>query len=194
MGTLKQLVVNSAGVSVKNKDKNIVTDFSTAFWDKGSTISVLDTGNYESAFTQGVYVGYAPGSIILSEIKIKDLIGDFMYESAYDSSKFPLFECEKTPINKYAFRGDGKEYRINPLYSEKLGRNITLVGTSITLNDLIYEPNISGHRLYMSKSAYWLGCFGTPGDVYYRRKDQPDSHSGTKNLNKLSFYTGPSFI
>lgn len=194
VGTLKQLVVNSAGVSVKNKDKNIVTDFSTAFWDKGSTISVLDTGNYESAFTQGVYVGYAPGSIILSEIKIKDLIGDFMYESAYDSSKFPLFECEKTPNREYITRGDdGLEYKIDDSYV-KQDQNIALVGTSITLNDLIYEPSISGHRLYVRKSKSWLQCFNTPGDVYYRRSDQPDSHSGTENLNKLSFYTGPSFI
>lgn len=193
INTLKQLVVYSAGVSVENKKGAYVTDFSINFWDKNNTSPVLDS-EYEGAFTQGIYVGSTSNSIILSEIKISDLIGEFVYESDYDSSKFPLFECEKTPINKYAFRGDGKEYRINPLYSEKLGRNITLVGTSITLNDLIYEPNISGHRLYMSKSAYWLGCFGTPGDVYYRRKDQPDSHSGTKDLNKLSFYTGPSFI
>ena len=118
-----------------------------------------------------------------------------MYEGAYDPSKFSLFECEKTPNKEYASRGDEmKEYIINPLYSKKLGRNISLVGTSITLNDLIYEPNISGHRLYMRKSNSWLGCFGTLGDVYYRREDQPDSHSGTENLNKLSFYTGPSFI
>ena len=191
--TLQNLVVSSVSVPVTDKDGKIVTDFSINFWNKNNTSPVLDS-EYEGAFTQGIYVGSTSNSIILSEIKISDLIGEFVYESDYDSSKFPLFKCEKTPINKYAFRGDGKEYRINPLYSEKLGRNITLVGTSITLNDLIYEPNISGHRLYMSKSAYWLGCFGTPGDVYYRRKDQPDSHSGTKDLNKLSFYTGPSFI
>lgn len=195
VGILQLLVVNSAGVSVINKYDNIVEGFSTDFWDKRSIISVLDTGNYEKAFTQGVYVGYAPGSIILSEIKIKDLIGDFMYESAYDSSKFPLFECEKTPNREYITRGEEiKEYKINKLYV-KPGQNIALVGTSITLNDLIYEPSISGHRLYMRKSKSWLQCFGKPGNVYYRRSDQSDSHSEeTENLNKLSFYTGPSFI
>lgn len=193
--TLQKLVIPSVDAQVKDKDGKIVTDLSMNFWNNKNTSSVLDTENYEKAFTQGIYVGTTSGSIILSEFKISNLIGEFLYEGAYDPSKFFLFECEKTPNIEYASRGDGmNEYIINPLYSEKLGRNISLVGTSITLNDLIYEPNISGHRLYMRKSNSWLGCFGTLGDVYYRREDQPDSHSGTENLNKLSFYTGPSFI
>ena len=191
--TLQKLVVPSVDVQVKDKNGNLVSNSSLNFWNNTNASSVLD--NYEQSFTQGIYVGNVSSSIILSEVKIKDLTGDFIYESAYDPSKFPLFECEKTPNREYALRGDGMdEYIINPLYSNTFGRNIALVGTSITLNDLIYEPNISGHRLYMRKSGSWLGCFGTPGDVYYRREDQPDSHSGTENLNKLSFYTGPSFI
>ena len=192
--TLQNLVVPSVSVPVIDKDGKIVTDFSINFWYKNNTSPVLDTENYENAFTQGIYVGNTSNSIILSEIKISDLIGEFVYESDYNSSKFPLFECEKTHAREYVFRGDGREYRINPVYSEKQGRNIALVGTSITLNDLIYEPNISGHRLYMRKTSFWLGCYAPTGDVYYRREDQPDSHSKTENLNKLSFYTGPSFI
>lgn len=192
--TLQNLVVSSTNVPVIDKDGKIVPDFSVNFWYKNHPSPVLDTENYEKAFTQGIYVGNTSNSIILSEIKISDLIGEFVYESDYNSSKFPLFECEKTHAREYVLRGDGSDYHINPVYSEKQGRNIALVGTSITLNDLIYEPNISGHRLYMRKTSYWLGCYAPAGDVYYRRKDQPDSHSGTEDLNKLSFYTGPSFI
>lgn len=71
-----------------------------------------------------------------------------------------------------------------------------LRGTSITLNDLIYEPNISGHRLFMKNNL----CEFSPayrGRLFYRsmtkNKDGDQWHKKHQDQNTLYMMTGPCF-
>ena len=59
-------------------------------------------------------------------------------------------------------------------------------GSSITLNDLIYEPNQEDHRLFIKGN----NCKSTNSWIRYRDKDQP---SNDGELNQLQFYIGPCF-
>ena len=128
--------------------------------------------------------------IILVELKISKVVRNIVWSNLIDETKCPVLEVMSTPIKEYVERAPWSNYVIKENYKDR-----TLVGTSITLNDLVYEPSISGHRLFMKKSNYWLGCFGDlAGDIYYRGIDEEEISDETKNLNKLSFYTGPCFI
>lgn len=74
-------------------------------------------------------------------------------------------------------------------------------GTSLTLNDLEYVPNVDGHRLFVRNGC----CSYDPdyrGQLYYRAWNEgtPDTSwiydaggYDNKNLNKIFFYTGPCF-
>jgi hypothetical protein len=67
-------------------------------------------------------------------------------------------------------------------------------GTSLTLNDLVYEPTIDGHRLFVKNGC----CVYDPihrGKLYYRDYEDWDSWrwADTKYLNNLYIYTGPCF-
>lgn len=126
--------------------------------------------------------------IILTEIKILELISNITWTNPLDSTKQPVSEVPTTPTKNYVDRTTVTTYSIRTGYKDAV-----LVGTSITLNDLVYEPSVSGHRLFMKKSNYWLGCLSLYGDIYYRSVDDTEISDETKNLNRLSFYTGPCF-
>jgi hypothetical protein len=81
-----------------------------------------------------------------------------------------------------------------------------LRGSSILINDLIYEPNPDGHRLFMKNNL----CVYNPlyrGKIYYRYLQTIQNGSGesdntyhesweynkTKYLNNLFIFTGPCF-
>lgn len=95
-------------------------------------------------------------------------------------------------------------YAVNPKYNQT-----RLRGTSITLNDLVYEPSISGHRLFMRNNC---AMYNTDYrcKLYYRylnnqtwtetktgdldyNIDPSWKYSDTKNLNTLFIMNGPSF-
>lgn len=131
--------------------------------------------------------------ILLVELKISEVQRTIRWSNPIDTTKYSLEEVATTPTKNYVERNPVASYKIKDAY-----KKTTLVGTSITLNDLIYEPSVSGHRLFAKKSNYWLGCFGDNpgglgGDIYYRSVDDTEISDETKNLNRLSFYTGPCF-
>jgi hypothetical protein len=72
-------------------------------------------------------------------------------------------------------------------------------GSSITLNDLVYEPNKEGHRLFMRNNLHVYDS-KYRGKLYYRflNGGNDKSHSSwnyndTKYLNNLFLYTGPCY-
>ena len=91
-------------------------------------------------------------------------------------------------------------------YSEKVGnryqvkqeyKNAQLKGSSITLNDLVYEPNIDGHRLFMRNNLYTYKN-NLRGKIYYRFLNNGVAHkswwyNNTKYLNNIYLYTGPCY-
>lgn len=88
-------------------------------------------------------------------------------------------------------------YEVLPEYSRA-----KFVGTSVTISDLVYSPNKTGHRLYMRNSCgkYTIKhdddakvCLS--GRLFYREYDEPDLSfsSDTYKRNRLLVTTGPSF-
>jgi hypothetical protein len=70
-------------------------------------------------------------------------------------------------------------------------------GSSITLNDLVYEPNKEGHRLFVRNNLYKYDP-SLRSKIYYRFLNEGSWHSSwnyndTKYLNNLFLYTGPCY-
>lgn len=98
---------------------------------------------------------------------------------------------------------ENETYAVYPKYNQT-----RLRGTSITLNDLVYDPAISGHRLFMRNNCARYNT-SYRCKLYYRYLDNKtwttdiadwkgnlDSswkYSDTKDLNTLFIMNGPSF-
>lgn len=71
-----------------------------------------------------------------------------------------------------------------------------LRGSSITLNDLVYEPNKDGHRLFIRNNCYVYNPY-LRGKFYYRLLDPVEGrktwHYNSKYLNNIFFFTGPCY-
>ena len=168
--------------------------YPTSFWLNGSSANHGTVGAVEPVSYGFVEFSEQPSSgddldILLVELKISEIQIPVGWSNPIDETKYSLENVVTTPTKNYVERDPVPSYKIKAGYEKT-----TLVGTSITLNDLIYEPSVSGHRLFAKKSNYWLGCLGgLGGDIYYRSVDDTEISNETKNLNKLSFYTGPCF-
>lgn len=157
-----------------------------------SISDIVNTGvRYDSGFgSQGdVEFNFLENEeLTLCKIRIYNIINTITLGDFIDSGKISVVHVAPTPYNKYL--APGTSYVVQDEY-----KNATLAKTSLTLNDLQYEPSILGHRLFVVKNVAWRKCFGEyHGDIYYRRTDQKESHTGTDDLNKLSLYIGPCFI
>ena len=86
------------------------------------------------------------------------------------------------------------KYQVKSKYKDACLRE-----TSITLNDLEYQNNKDGHRLFIRDGLYNYDD-NLRGKLYYRGTNRDDStvrgswiYENTKNLNTLFLYTGPCF-
>lgn len=89
-----------------------------------------------------------------------------------------------TPTNTYS-NWNANVYTVNDEYL-----NRCLVNTSITLNDLEYDPSLDGHRLYVNSARYKY-CDDPKNRIYYRKNNDGDTKP---NVNCLYVYTGPCFM
>ena len=95
-------------------------------------------------------------------------------------------------------RTTGYWEKINHKYTVKEKyKNAQIKGTSITLNDLIYEPNQDGHRLFM-RNNLWNYDSNLRGKLYYRLLDIEEGrkswyYNTGKYLNNIFLFTGPCF-
>ena len=97
-----------------------------------------------------------------------------------------------TPTYNYV-KNTGTAYTIQKEYL-----SCTLQGTNITLNDLIYEPNKEGHRLFMKNNLYsFYNSEDNRGKIYYRPTDLQTDYgylsNDNQNKNCLCLFTGPCF-
>ena len=87
------------------------------------------------------------------------------------------------------FPGEG--YEVDSKY-----KNARFRGTSITINDLEYDPKISGHRLYI-KNGSWQYKDVYRGRIFYRSmdkfKDGNQWHLEFEHYNTLYLMFGPCF-
>lgn len=73
-----------------------------------------------------------------------------------------------------------------------------LRGTTLTINDLMYEPNVEGHRLFVKNGLCTYNNTGR-AKVYYRNYNEGNHHSSWSHgddyryRNALYLYTGPCF-
>ena len=127
-----------------------------------------------------------------------------VYESNYTIDQNGTLTCEgrRSVVDIITtFRGfttrqesiSGKTYQVYYV-NETTKRN--LVGSSICLEDLVYEPNADGHRLFMNSTNYkpMLGLVSkiftkTKVGIQYRDK----SGGSNQDHNSLFFYNGPCY-
>ena len=84
-----------------------------------------------------------------------------------------------------------RRYFVKDEYSQAQFR-----GSTITINDLEYDPNPNGHRLFLKQSRYKYDDEFPRGQIYYRKLEGEKNtwkYSSTKNLNHLYMYTGPCY-
>lgn len=159
---------------------------------QGFTTS-FDINNYDTlTFHPAPQSGNVIGLCKLSLQSIKLTLTRNTSIKDYPSDFVPV-----KPTEFYASRINHK-YVVNKDYEQS-----RLRGTSMTLNDLVYVPNINGHRLFV-KDGLCTYDDTHRGKIYYRYyRDVPEdgkyahsswNYADTKNLNCLFIYTGPCFI
>ena len=133
------------------------------------------------------YVSKIPASTVVVEINI-EVIPEF--------GNSQVIHVPRTV--DYSTYSSGK-YSVNSKYT-----NVTLKGTSITINDLIYEPNVEGHRLFLRNGLYNSNQT-VRNKIYYRDVNIPEGktypekvqdswlYEGNEYKNGLYLFTGPCF-
>ena len=141
-----------------------------------------------------------PANIILLvhfTLKSIDLHIEYTNEMQQPSDESSIVNI--TPTTNY-FNFNKNTYAINDSYA-----STTIRGTNVTINDLVYEPNPDGHRLYMRHNCFTYQ--NSPrAQLYYRTltADTKPTHGvGLINdswkgdysqYNRLYINTGPCFI
>ena len=98
------------------------------------------------------------------------------------------FESDILQVKKTAYYS---QFDSNGNYTIKYaltGTNQTLVGSSLVLNDLLYYPEIDGHRLFVRDSMFRSNSSRFP--ILYRNNG---STNEDQTLNALRTYTGPCY-
>ena len=97
-----------------------------------------------------------------------------------------------TPTTNYSQKTN-KQYKVTL-------RDVCFKGTSVTINDLSYEPNVEGHRLFIKNNNI---TFDTDprNAIYYRKLDNGEKetkytwvYSDTKDKNVLYLHIGPCYV
>lgn len=182
-----------------NTDYQIHNDDKAAIWtydieEQQQTIPPgIINGDYKMhILNTATDVSTETPSTELYYLQIKDITIKITQVSSLE--KDPLSFIPTTRTENYWALKDHK-YIINDDY-----KKARLLGSSITLNDLIYEPNPNGHRLFIrdglcsydnylrGKLYYRLGNFKEAAESWDIKRD-----SSRKYQNVLFFYTGPCF-
>lgn len=133
------------------------------------------------------------GDVDLYKLKISRLTVNIARTSSLKSLAKSIIEV--TPTAKYASYNYFK-YVVNEEY-----KGAQIKGTSITLNDLVYNPSPTEHRLFV-KRGLCRYVDSLQAKIYYRYlngiEEQKPNHESwnfddTKYLNGLCMYLGPCF-
>lgn len=125
--------------------------------------------------------------ILLMSFKFNKLAFTITQKSKLENIKENFVKVVKT--KKYTDDSIPYKYKVDGKYNKARIR-----GTSITLNDLEYQSNKDGHRLFVKNSLHDYDSY-LRNKIYYRNiEDIYDCHYGnTQYLNNIFLYTGPCF-
>lgn len=158
--------------------------------DFDNTIDLNDSGNIKVNFTEGLGVPYT-GEYTIGLIELK--LSSINFTITQTSNLETLEESfVKTAITTEYTETVNNRYKVISKYNRA-----RLRGSSITLNDLIYEPSQQGHRLFIKNNLCQYNN-AYRGKLYYRSLDVNKDrgtwvYDNTKNINTLYLYTGPCF-
>lgn len=133
------------------------------------------------------------GDVDLYKLKISRLTVGIARVSSLNSLVKSIIEV--TPTTKYSYY-DQFRYVVNDEY-----KNAQIKGTSITLNDLVYNPSPTEHRLFVKRGVCRY-VDSRSAKIYYRSlngiEEQKPNHESwnfddTQYLNGLCMYLGPCF-
>lgn len=188
--------MNGGENTSNNSSSHIITVGSTIIDHQGES-STMKTYTYEgnNPFIKIDLIG--DGAIELYELKINKVNVHIKRKANYSSLNSSIISTKKTS-DYYTFGSptlNSKEqykYYVKSDYSEACLR-----GTSLTINDLVYEPT-EDHRLFVncflqSVSAHDDYDSWARNLVYYRAYDDQESWMDTIHKNVLCLFTGPSF-
>lgn len=151
------------------------------------------TNNIENYINTNLNYDYGEDRMNVWFIKIEELI---IHVTEYTDFNREYSEniIHIIPTSAY-LNISNDSYQVNTKY-----QNACFRGTSITINDLVYEPNPDGHRLYMRPNCFKY--HNTPRARLYYRTLTPDENSNisttwkgdTDYYNMLFINTGPCFV
>lgn len=132
---------------------------------------------------------YSQSCTLIVRIKLTDISYAVAANIALEDSNDSFIASYRT--SNYSKLAAGR-------YTAKKYPAVCIRGSWITINDLIYEPNQEGHRLFVRNNL----CNYDPslrGEIYYRITDGTtasenyDWSASTRDFNTLKIFTGPCF-
>lgn len=184
-------------ISIINRDGTISETVNTAFLDDKINYVILAGGNQIDSSVSKIYPGStlllgsrsSSYNLVTTLYTISPSVVNFTITRqtnlAYSNSD--IIHVKTTPANLYAERNSDKQYIVK--YNKARFR-----GTSLTVNDLVYDPRLNGHRLCVKNGDYISDNSIRP-KIYYRSYSDKASwrYSSTKLKNSLYLFTGPCF-
>lgn len=189
-------------------DNSIINDISVA----GSNVTVRKHDRtlipISGTVNTSALYGFDEASGCLYQLDVAnytiDSTGKLSVVSSYRTNtlnKTPntIVPCKQ--ITQYYSRiGSNKKYVVS--YSSKSYNDACFRGTSITVNDLIYDPVNETHRLFV-KNGKAVYNNNPPAELYYSPLSRPQSASYSRSwnntwndqlsCNRIFLYTGPCF-
>ena len=140
------------------------------------------------------------GSYLLGlfEIKLKKINFTITKTSKLENTPESFVQ---TTVTRDYWKKEGNAYKIIETYKDS-----RLRGSSITINDLVYEASVDKHRLFIRNNPATYDQY-LRGKIYYRylqtikdgsgdsnkTQDASWEYNKTKYLNNLFIYTGPCY-
>ena len=135
---------------------------------------------------------YYDNVVILLKIKIDYVSGNINITRKISDLSDSIVYFPETSVEEYSTSSNHGGYTVKDTYDDK-----TIKGTSITLNDLLYNPT-GTHRLYIKRDRYTpapnSGGFVTSGmkSIIAYRSVSEDFEGQKQNILRL--FQGPSFL
>ena len=167
----------------------------------------IDTINKKSKY-KGKKQDLIPNNSGYYEIEYDDILQSFTIndpnkegEVLIHKIKIHQIECEITPItiidnliNDVVQTSKTEDYSetVNHVYRVKEAYKDSVIhGSSITINDLIYEGNSDGHRLFLDSRNYKYDNY-LLGKLFYRQR-AGEMNVANYPYNNIFIYTGPCY-
>ena len=190
-----QIEWNMINFSINNQNKSQHTASCTVENPSNIDFSYEKPEKYDGEYAIGL-IKIIPKSITLDIIQTKALKNN---SEAFVA--VPRTNKYSTVISTPTEKNDNSEipsFNVNSYVLDY--ENSALAGSSITINDLQYEPNEDGHRLFMRNGLFTFDS-NLSFKLYYRILDEEEANNTddwrygeTHYLNNLFFFTGPCFI